>query len=48
MIEGSHRNLLFGSEAIGSQKKLQTEKFLKKIVENVCLKNAFGEINLVF
>ena len=39
VIEGSHRNLLFGSEAIGSQKKLQTEKFLKKIVENVCLKN---------
>ena len=30
VIEGSHRNLLFGSEAIGSQKKLQTEKFLKK------------------
>ena len=39
VIEGSHRNLLFGSEAIGSQKKLQTEKFLKKIVENVCVKN---------
>jgi len=39
VIEGSHRNLLFGSEAIGSQKKLQTEKFLKKIVENVCKKN---------
>ena len=39
VIEGSHRNLLFGSETIGSQKKLQIEKYLKKIVENVCLKN---------
>jgi hypothetical protein len=39
VIDGSHRNLLFGSEAIGSQKKLQIEKYLKKIVENVCEKN---------
>lgn len=39
VIEGSHRNLLFGSEAIGSQKQLQMEKYLKKIVDNVCVKN---------
>lgn len=39
VIEGSHRNLLFGSETIGSQKKLQMEKYLKKIIENVCIKN---------
>jgi hypothetical protein len=39
VIDGSHRNLLFGSEAIGSQKKLQIEKYLKKIVENICEKN---------
>jgi hypothetical protein len=44
VIEGSHRNLLFGSEAIGSQKKLQTEKFLKKIVENVCKKNEIDPV----
>ena len=29
VIEGSHRNLLFGSETIGSQKKSQMEKYLK-------------------
>ena len=39
VIEGSHRNLLFGSETIGSQKKLQMEKYLKKIIENICIKN---------
>ncbi len=39
VIEGSHRNLLFGSEAIGSQKKSQMEKYLKKIVDNICIKN---------
>jgi K+-sensing histidine kinase KdpD len=42
VIEGSHRNLLFGSETIGSQKQSQMEKYLKKIVDNVCVKN---EIN---
>jgi len=39
VIEGSHRNLLFGSETIASQKKLQMEKYLKKIIDNICVKN---------
>jgi nucleotide-binding universal stress UspA family protein len=39
VIEGSHRNLLFGSEMIGSQKHLQMDKYLKKIIDNICKKH---------
>jgi hypothetical protein len=44
VIEGSHRNLLFGSEAIASQKQSQMEKYLKKIVDNVCIKNGIDPL----
>ena len=37
VIEGSHRNLLFGSEMIGSQKHLQMDKYMKKIIDNTVL-----------
>jgi len=39
VIEGSHRNLLFGSNAISNQKHLTIQKHLKKLVDNICLKN---------
>lgn len=39
VIEGSHRNLLFGSEMIGSQKHLQMDKYMKKIIDNICKKH---------
>ena len=39
VIEGSHRNLLFGSEMIGSQKHLQMDKYLKKIIDNIFKKH---------
>lgn len=39
VIEGSHRNLLFGSEAIANQKHHQIQKNLKKLVDNICIKN---------
>ena len=44
VIEGSHRNLLFGSETIGSQKHLQMDKYLKKIIDNICKKNEITPI----
>lgn len=39
VIEGSHRNLLFGSEAIANQKHHQIQKNLKKLVDNICISN---------
>lgn len=35
--EASHKNLLFGSVAIGSQKQNQIEKHIKKLVEEFCV-----------
>jgi len=31
--------LLFGSEMIGSQKHLQMDKYMKKIIDNICKKH---------
>lgn len=39
VIEGSHRNLLFGANTISSQKHIAIQKHLKKLTENICLKN---------
>ena len=39
VIEGSHRNLLFASEAISNQKRNQIQKHLKKLVDNICIPN---------
>ena len=39
VIEGSHKNLLFGSVAISTQKHLQMQKHLKKLIDNVCASN---------
>lgn len=39
VIEGSHKNLLFGSVAISNQKHLQMQKHLKKLIDNVCASN---------
>ncbi|MFM7702135.1 MAG: universal stress protein [Alphaproteobacteria bacterium] len=39
VIEGSHKNLLFGSLAISNQKHLQIQKHLKKLIDNVCATN---------
>ena len=36
VIEASHRNLLFGAQAIGDQKKIQMEKHLKKLINSTC------------
>jgi len=36
VIEASHRNLLFGAQAIGDQKKLQMDKHLKKLINSTC------------
>jgi len=38
VIDGSHRNLLFGSGAMSSQKHSQIQKHLKKLIDNICLK----------
>jgi hypothetical protein len=37
VIEGSHKNLLFGSEAISSQKLNQIKKHINKLIENICV-----------
>lgn len=36
VVEASHKNLLFGASAIGSQKLHQIEKHVQKLVENIC------------
>jgi nucleotide-binding universal stress UspA family protein len=38
VIDGSHRNLLFGSGAMSTQKHSQIQKHLKKLIDNICLK----------
>jgi len=38
VVEGSHRNLLFASGAISTQKHSQIQKHLKKLIDNICLK----------
>jgi hypothetical protein len=38
VVDGSHRNLLFGSGAIATQKHSQIQKHLKKLVDNICIK----------
>ncbi len=34
VMENSHKNLLFGSRAIGSEKRQQLEKHLKKLIDS--------------
>ncbi len=36
VIEASHKNLLFGAQTIGNQKRLQMEKHLKKLINSTC------------
>ncbi len=38
VIDGSHRNLLFGSGAMSTQKHSQIQKHLKKLIDNICFK----------
>ena len=37
VIEASHKNLLFGAQAISRQKRQQMEKYLKKLINGICL-----------
>ncbi len=36
VMEASHKNLLFGAKAIGSEKRQLLEKHLKKLINSVC------------
>lgn len=36
VIEASHKNLLFGSQAIAIQKRQQMERYLKKLINSIC------------
>ncbi len=36
VIEASHKNLLFGAQAIGNQKRQQMERHLKKLINSTC------------
>jgi K+-sensing histidine kinase KdpD len=36
VIEASHKNLLFGSQAISNQKRQQMERYLKKLINTIC------------
>ncbi len=35
VLESSHRNLLFGSHIIGKQKRMELEKYLDKLIDDV-------------
>ncbi|MFM7620286.1 MAG: universal stress protein [Alphaproteobacteria bacterium] len=45
VIEASHKNLLFGAQAISAQKRQQMEKHIKKLMNSICSEY---EINPVF
>ena len=36
VIEASHKNLLFGAQAIGNQKRQQMERHSKKLINSTC------------
>ncbi len=36
-MEASHKNLLFGSRAIGNEKRKQLEQHLKEMIDSICV-----------
>lgn len=36
VLESSHKNLLFGSKAIGNQKRNQLDRHLQKLIDDIC------------
>jgi K+-sensing histidine kinase KdpD len=36
VLEASHKNMLFGSKAIGNEKRRQLDKHLQKLIDEIC------------